>query len=280
VDEPLWSRLHGVRVVADPVWRNRLAAAGIDGFPDLDRFVPFSVGRENRSVVHVPEPGNGPGFFLKRYRYRGWRILRTFLYRAKASREAENLRRLEALGIPAVRPAAWGARRRFGFLADSFLVTESRPGATNARALVTDYLTGRPAPVPRDTFRAVLNRVVDDLATLHAQGIFLFTAFEKNLLVWRTDTAAEYAWVDLPFGGRFPPGRLPVWLRVRDLACLNKGLDAVLTRADRLRLLRRYAGPGTGRAERRDLAARVLRATRVLRDQTPVSRLVRALKGR
>ncbi len=269
--------IHGTFVDADPAFRDRLDAAGLGGFPDLDRFVPPAGGREDRSVTRVPET-DAPGFFLKRYRYGGWRILRTFLYRAKAGREAENLRRLHAAGVPAVRPAAWGVRRRLGFLPDSFLLTEAIPDTVNARTLVTGYLAGRSAPVPPAAFRAVLDRIVDGLATLHAQGIYLHTAFEKNLLVWMRGEAAAYAWVDLPFGGDVGPGRLPARRRERDLACLNKGLDLLLTRSDRLRLLRRYLGTAAGRDTVRDWAARVLRATRSLRDETGASRLVKNLK--
>ncbi len=270
--------IHGTVVDTDPAFRDRLDVAGLPGFPDLDRFVPPAGGREDRSVVPIP-PTGAPEFFLKRYRYGGWRILRTLLYRAKAEREAANLRRLAAAGVPAVRPVAWGTRRAFGFLPDSFLVTEAFPGALNARTLVTEYLAGRPAPVPRDAFRAVLDRVVDGLASLHAQGIFLLTAFEKNLLLRMDGERAVYAWADLPFGGRYPLGPLPRTLRVRDLACLNKGIEAVLTTADRLRLLKRYLGPDAGRTALRTFASRVTRGTLVLRNQTPGARLVKTLKG-
>ena len=73
-------------------------------------------------------------------------------------------------------------------------------------------------------------------------------------------------------------GRLPARRRGRDLACLNKGLDLLLTRTDRLRLLRRYLGTAAGRETVRAWAARVLRATRSLRDETGASRLVKNLK--
>ena len=117
------------------------------------------------------------------------------------------------------------------------------------------------------------------MRALHAGGIYLHTAFEKNLLVRMREGAAEYAWVDLPFAGRYAPGRLPLRRAVRDLACLNKGLEAALARSDRLRLLRRYLGPGASRAKTRTLAMRVVRRTLALQNRTPGSRLVKALKG-
>jgi hypothetical protein len=86
--------------------------------------------------------------------------------------------------------------------------------------------------------------------------------------------------VDLPFAGHAPPGRLPVRRRVRDLACLNKGLRLLLPAADRLRLLKRYLGPGASPEAVRDLVIRVVRQTRSLQDETPVARWVNRLKGK
>jgi len=255
-----------------------LAAAGFAALGDFRGTLPGGDGRPIRAVGRI-EVG-GRSYYVKRYDYAGLRILRTFLYRAKADREFEYLARVRAAGLPAVRPVAWGVRRALGFVPASVLVTEAFEGSVDARSLVTDYVTGRPGTVPRPAFRAALDRVVDGLRALHAGGIYLHTAFEKNLLVRMREGAAEYAWVDLPFAGRYAPGRLPLRRAVRDLSCLNKGLEAALTRSDRLRLLRRYLGPGASRSETRALAARVHHRTRALQDRTPGARLVKALKGR
>jgi hypothetical protein len=279
VREPLLRRLRicSTTLHVEAGDADRLAAAGFSTYADFARARPPAGGRGSRSVCRI-QAGPRP-CFLKAYRYGGLRILRTFLYRAKADREFENLRDVAAAGVPAVRPVAWGVRRVLGFIPDSILVTEAFEGGQDARTLISDYAEGRPGTVPRAAFRALLDRVADGLRELHARGIYLHTAFEKNLLVRMAGDAAEYAWVDLPFAGRTAPGRLPMLRRVRDLACLNKGLEAALTAADRLRLLKRYAGAGAPRGAVRDLAARVHRRTLALRDRTPGARLVKILKG-
>jgi hypothetical protein len=278
VREPLLRRLfHLTTLYIEAPDATPLAAAG---FTDYDRFRgerPATEERESRNVRRIQA---GPrSYFLKAYAYRGVRILRTFLYRAKAEREFENLGRVAEAGVPAVRPVAWGVRRVLGFIPHSFLLTESFDGSSNGRELIAAYVTSRPASVSRQAFRTALNSVIDGLRALHARGIYLHTAFEKNLLVRLHGATPEYAWVDLPFAGRYPPGSLPLRRRVRDLACLDKGLEWALTAPDRLRLLRRYLGPDATREQLRDLATRVLHKTRVLRDETPLSRLIKTLKG-
>jgi hypothetical protein len=254
-----------------------LAAAGLDTLDTFHGDPHDAEGRPLRFVGRVESGGRA--YYVKRYDYAGPRILRTFLYRAKADREFEFLARVRAAGIPAVRPVAWGVRRVLGFVPASVLVTEAFEGSIDLRALVAEYVDGRPGTVPRPAFRAALDRIVDGMRALHAQGIYLHTAFEKNVLVRMREGTAEYAWADLPFAGRYAPARLPLRRRVRDLACLNKGLEAVLPRADRLRLLRRYLGPGASRQDLPTLAARVVRKTLSLQDRTPWSLLVKTIKG-
>jgi hypothetical protein len=254
-----------------------LAGVGLDTLDAFRGDPRDAAGRTLRSVGRV-EAG-GRTYYVKRYDYGGLRILRTFLYRAKADREFEYLGRVRAAGVPAVRPVAWGVRRALGFVPASALITEAFEGSVDVRALVTDYVFGRPGAVPRAAFREVLDRIADGLRALHAQGIYLHTAFEKNVLVRMRDGKAEYAWADLPFAGRCAPGRLPRRRRVRDLACLNKGLEAALAGPDRLRLLRRYLGPGASRPDLRSFAAAVVRKTRALQNRTPGARLVKILKG-
>lgn len=274
--------LHGFRFHVEPAYRDLLAEAGIRSHDDLVRAARAGGGREERSVSRFELPGTPARreFYVKWYRYAGWRILRTFLYKAKAEREFENLRAVAAAGAPTVRPAAYGVRRRWGFIPSSFLVTEAADGAVNARALIAAYVAGRPAEAPLAAFRGVLDRVADDLRMLHAQGIYLHTAFEKNLLIRARGGEAEYCWVDLPFAGRTAPGCLPMRRRVRDVACLNKGLAPVLSASARLRLLRRYAGADADRGRFKALARAAVRYTQALRDETFASRLVNALKGR
>jgi hypothetical protein len=277
-----WFRLwiHGTTVRIDPAHRDRFEAEGLASFDALAGAARSSgAGRDQRSVSRLAFAGGAPkAYYLKRYAYGGPRILRTFLYRAKAQREYANLRRVIEAGVPAVRPVAWGVRRRFGFVRDSVLVTESIDGAQNARTLIGSYLAGRFAAVPREAFRDAMGRLVDDLRRLHDQGLYLQTAFEKNVLVWMREGRAAYAWVDLPFAGRTPPGWLPRRLRIRDLACLNKGLEAALSAPERLRLLIRYLGPQASWTRTALFAARVVHRTRALRDETPGARLVKWLK--
>lgn len=273
--------LHGDEFHVDPACRDLLAAAGISEFRHIYKFRATGRGRDRRSVTRIeaPGPGGPRRFYLKVYRYRGWRVLRTLLRRAKAEREFENLRSVSEACAPAVRPVAYGVRRKMGFIPRSFLVTEAAEGAHDCRALIGAYGSGRPAVVPRAAFLDLLPRIADGLRDLHRRGIYLHTAYEKNLLVWMRDGAADYCWVDLPFAGRTAPDRLPMRRRVRDLACLNKGLELLLSASARLRLLRHYAGPEADPARVRDLAWAVVRYTRALRDETFWSGLVRRIKG-
>jgi hypothetical protein len=276
-------RVHGTTLHIEPAYAELLDQAGIHTFRSFFKFRFTSAGRAERSVTRIQaaRPDGVRWFYLKAYRYSGWRILRTFLWRAKAEREFANLKAIEAAGAPAVRPAAWAVRRRFGFITWSFIVTEAFEGSTDARALITSYVLNQLSSIPRPAFRAALDDVVDGLRRLHNRGIWLHTAYEKNLMLRMEGGRAAHCWIDLPFAGccgwsdGAPRGR-----RVRDLACLHKGLAAILPASDRMRLLCRYLGPEAGRRERKRLAAEVCRKTRSLRDETWGALMVNAMKGK
>lgn len=163
---------------------------------------------------------------LKRYRYGLLRALKgalrnTLLGPSRARREYEMLLALRAAAgdDAAPAPVAFGEHRRIGLLLESFVATETVPGAAD--------LDAASAPDPRSLARFV--------AGIHRAGFSHGGLFARNVLV-RPD--GTYAVVDLARARR----RSRDADRARDLAFLDESLGARTARS-RLRALAEYLGP-------------------------------------
>ena len=97
-------------------------------------------------TLHVPGVDGAPGFFIKRYYYPTWRkrlrgaFRGTFFGVHRGRAEYGLLQEMRRLGLPAVRPVAYGSRRIGHFLKACFLVTEEIPGARNLTSFAGDVL--------------------------------------------------------------------------------------------------------------------------------------------
>jgi len=121
----------------DPAYRAVLEQAGLASVEAVLRCHRGLVVAWSRSsdTIQVPLGDGRLAVFIKRYHYATWRrrikpMLRgTFFGRSRARAEFEALQTMRRLGIPAVRPIAYGERRLWHFVRSCFLITEAVPGA-------------------------------------------------------------------------------------------------------------------------------------------------------
>lgn len=187
-----------------------------------------------------------PGYYLKRYRYPTWRrrlrgLFRgTFLRRHRGREEFRLLENMRALGIPAVRPLAYGSRRVGRFLSACFLITEETPGAENLTTLALQVAAGRRTLAPR-LRRAMAVELAASVAHMHNAGFSHGQLYWRNILFRLTPTGdPEFFFLDAR------PRRSRRWFARRneryllELGHLAASALPFTTRTERLRFVQAY----------------------------------------
>jgi len=232
----------------DPVYRERLRAAGLDTVARVLQRVEGRVAAWSRTTdtLFVPGGDGMPGFYIKRHFFPTWtKRLRgtfrgTFFGMNRGQAEYRALDAMRSLGVPAVRPVAFGSRRSAHFLSACFLITEEVPGAENLTTFALEVAAGRRRLTPAQ--RRELPRVLaEQLAAMHTVGCSHGNLFWRNLLVRQgPDGRPEFFFLDAqplrPWERLGPGGNW--WLR--ELAQVAVSAMPFTTRVERLRFFRHY----------------------------------------
>lgn len=176
-------------------------------------------------------------------------------------REHEALAALARLGLATVEPRGAAAAFSGPLVREEMLVTTYREGLASL-----GYARRAKRPVERAVAFPALERLARDLKRVHDAGFRVGTLADRNVLV---GPGGEYAVLDVGRAGR--RGRAAA-----DLGLLDKGLSCTLSRTDRLRLLRAYAGGGADSARPiRALVAAVARERARFERRGPLRALAR-----
>jgi len=240
--------MHTDHIRIDPAYRETLRACGLDRVEAVLSRVEGRVAAWSRTTdtLYVAGPAGEPGFYLKRYYYPRWRnrvrgtFRGTFFGLHRGESEFRALCRMRALGIPAVRPVAYGCRRLGHFVTACFLITEEVPQAANLTSFANDVATGR-RTVSGAQRRAMARQLADQLSEMHAAGFAHGQLFWRNVLV----RIGPYGEPEFFFIDAQPPKR---WQRLArngqwwlsELADVTASATPFTTRAERLRFVRHY----------------------------------------
>ncbi|MFQ5590495.1 MAG: lipopolysaccharide kinase InaA family protein [Phycisphaerae bacterium] len=178
---------------------------------------------ETFAVEPAPAPDAPRSIFVKRYVYRTWQarikgaLRGTVIGASRARFEYEFLRGMRQRDVPAVRPIAYGERRRSGVLEACFLVTEGVIGAKSLDAYVHEWLTAAdPASSQRRRF---VEALAVTLRHMHQAGITHGGLYWRNILVAEDP---EIGWrfylIDPDRRGRCYPTDVPRAAILSDLA--------------------------------------------------------------
>ncbi len=199
-------------------------------------------------TLYVPGAGGTPGFYIKRHYFSRWAnrlrlaLRGTFFGMHRGQAEFLALNTMRSLGIPAVRPVAFGGRRTLHVLSACFLISEEVPEAQNLTAFAMDVTTGR-RKLSRVDRNLLLRTLAEQLAALHGTGFAHGNLFWRNVLVrYGLDGRPEFFFLD--------PQPPHAWERVgagagwwlRELARVAVSAQPFTSRTERLRFLRYYLG--------------------------------------
>ena len=240
--------LHTDYMTTAPAYREALRAAGLERVANVLNRVDGEIvawSRTTDCMLVRPDP-RSVGFYVKRYFYPTWRSrLRgffrgTFLGVHRAKAEARTLNTMRNLGIPAVRPIAWGWRRIGHFIAACFIITEAVPDAPNLTTYAQSVAAGEITLTPARR-RAMVGRLAQVIADMHTAGFAHGRLFWRNVLIdWSPTGEPEFTLLDaeppkrierLGLGGRW-------WLW--ELAKMAVSAMPFSTRTERLRFMQRY----------------------------------------
>lgn len=240
---------NGGHVRIDGAYRDALADAGLFSARDMieragDRVAAWS---RTTDTVYAAGPDGRPGFYLKRYFYSSWRkrlrgtFRGTFFGAHRALAEHRDLQSMRRLGISAVRPVAYGARRIGRFVTVAFLVTEEVPDSRNLTSFAADVRSGR-ITIAGATRRRMCRRLAEQVAAMHSAGFLHGQLFWRNILV-RLDLNddPEFFFLDARPPPRYARLRSMPTLRLREIASLAASAAGFTTRTERMRFMRVYS---------------------------------------
>lgn len=239
--------LFGDDISIEPAFREALRDCGLDSVAGVLARVEGGVAAWSRTTdtLHV-ESRRGNGFYVKRYLYPRWRnrirgLFRgTFFGACRAAAEYKLLDEMRGLGLPAVRPVAWGARRCGRFLTACFLITEGVPDARNLTAVAADVAAGQ-VNLTFAQRRGFVRRLASQVAALHATHFSHGQLFWRNLLLRRPpQQPPEYLFLDPRPGGVRRRGDRALDARLHELGQLAASALPFTSRGERLRFLLAY----------------------------------------
>lgn len=262
--------LHSDHLHTDPAYRDALREAQLSRVSDALSRVSGRIAAWSRTTdtIRVSAPGRPVGFYLKRYYYPRWKnrlrgMLRGTLFGTHRARaEFDLLRSMLQMGIPAVRPVAYGVRRLGPFVTACYLVTEETPGAVNLTTFAT-RAAAEPQGERRGLRRLAATRLARLVAEMHAAGFTHGQLFWRNILV-RPDANGEPEFFLLDARPRRRGHRLRGVRRrwVTELGQLAASALPFTTATLRWRFLREYLGPDARRGDLIRAATAILRQAR------------------
>lgn len=233
-----------------------------------------------RRVLRMELAGEGGGLFIKIYWHSGaGEAIKHLAAPSKGRMEWRNSRALEKRGIPTSEGVGYGEKRRAGILKASYYLTNSIEGGVDLER----WWGSEEGSAPQNRSK-VIEEVGRLVRALHGENFFPSDLHLSNLILRRGKGGEhELYLVDLHSVRRVL--RVKRSHRVRNLVQLN-GAAWDLTKDERLRLLRSYAGEGEGgedpglRDRFASLTTRLEELTEQYRELQFKRRLKRCLKGK
>jgi tRNA A-37 threonylcarbamoyl transferase component Bud32 len=176
--------------------------------------------------------------FAKRYKCRGIADkVKYFFIPSKVSVEWKTMHALLDRGIPVARPLAKGEHRRYHVLQDSYLFTQALVHALPLRAYITQMQDQSDSSEAFRSRREIISAVARVVSAIHEEGFFYRDLHAGNILVDTSDDDTPVIY-PIDFHKVWHFSKMPVWMRVRDLAQLKNSLSS--SASDQWQFLKEY----------------------------------------
>jgi hypothetical protein len=260
------------RLVIDPLWKEILAAHGLDSVQGAYECREGQVvtGSGSSEVRRIELPGATPRtIYLKKYWVDRPRQIWSGLFRgvvlgkSKARREYENLMRFRAWGLKAPAAAAFGEDRRHGIVRRSFLISEGVAAGCALDRTIRDWLPTQPATARHQWRAELIVQLARCTSRLHANRFCHHDYFWRNLIL--SGGSPSQFWLIDSHKGRIWKAWSGRRGRVKDLATLDAPAPYFFRRTERLRFLLEYLGHDHLQPDDKAFARRILRAAEPLR---------------
>lgn len=212
----------------------------VEKIRDVYSYPEFYVIKENnvRVSVFVTLQESNEVIFVKRYKSRGFMdAFKYFFFSSKASSEWKNMNLFLRKDIPVALPLAKGEKRRFNCLLDSYLVTKAIVDAKPLNSYAADNLEVGKSSDELLKRRMLIKKLALLVQKIHREGFFYRDLHAGNILVLESKRG-ETQLYPIDFHKAWHLGKLPIWMRIRDLAQLKNSLSP--SRTDQLRFLQEY----------------------------------------
>jgi tRNA A-37 threonylcarbamoyl transferase component Bud32 len=231
---------HGRKLYMAENWQAKLAEFGLVPEADWLKLTPGEpVSRSNRSNVYKVPLTNGQHVFFKSYSLHG-EYMHYFMRQSQAAREVNSYQTMERIGIPTVKPLAFGEERIFGMLKSCCIVTLGVDDTTTLEKFAFYTWRHLEKKEKKEAFEQIFTKTARHANHMHRQDFFHYDLKWRNILVKKEGTEYKTVWIDSPRGKtmhlRSNRGRM------LDLSCLSRLALSYLSKTQRYRFVVEYLG--------------------------------------
>ncbi len=231
---------HGRKVYIAQGYQEKLGEIGITADFDWLSLTPGTkVSNSNRVKAYRVGLADGSTVYFKTYSFHG-QLFDYFLRQSKCAVEVNSYQTLASLGIPTIKPLAFGEDRVFGMLRSCFIVTEGIPETTELEKFALKQWQQISPEEKKKAFEQIFNETAKFTKMAHDANFFHYDLKWRNIIVRKVDGNYETIWIDCPRGRKMlfrgERGRMV------DISSLARVALSHLTKSQRLRFLYKYYG--------------------------------------
>ena len=239
------------KVYISPEWKEKLAEVGISEDCDwLSLKIGSPVSRSNRVNAYRVDLKDGSCIYFKTYSFHG-QLRDYFLRQSKCAVEVNSYQTLDEIGIPTIKPLAFGEDRIFGMLKSCCIVTLGIDNTTQLEDWAKEVWLKLPEDEKKKAFKDIFNETAKYTRMAHEAGFFHYDLKWRNIIIKKEGDDYKTIWIDCPRGRKMPlrseRGRMV------DLSCLARLALSYLSKSQRLRFLYTYFGKNATKEEVRKM---------------------------
>lgn len=233
-------RLHGHKVYIEPEWKQKLAELGITKRCNwLKLKIGTPVSQSKRVNAYKVDLKDGSSIYFKTYSFHG-QLKDYFMRQSKCAVEVNSYQTLEEIGIPTIKPLAFGEDRIAGMLKSCCIVTLGVDDTTQLEDWAKEIWLKLPPEEKRKAFHQIFYETAKYTSMAHEAGFFHYDLKWRNIIIKKDNGDYKTIWIDCPRGRKMPlreeRGRMV------DLSSLSRLALSYLSKSQRLRFLYSYFG--------------------------------------